>query len=337
MLVIRPVVRDDLDDLLRLAKLAGRGLTSLPQDRGALAANIDIAVASFNRTNAQKDDYFLLVMEDTSKGQVVGTAGVHGRTGTRQAFYAYRIMPVVHYSHSLQRETRSELLHLTNDYTDCSEVSTLFLDPAYRGNGHWLSRSRYVLMALHPDRFATDVIAELRGWFDASGQSPFWQALGQKFFDMSFDEADQLCGVGSNQFITELMPKYPIYTNLLPTAAQQVMGKTHDATRRAMELLLEEGFVYENLIDIFDGGPLLRAKISRLRSVQSVVTLPSRKLSAAEVASPCLVSNLSLENLRIAFQPTAVAGEEAAVENETLSALSTKPGDKLLVMPGADQ
>ena len=104
-----------------------------------------------------------------------------------------------------------------------------------------------------------------------------------------------------------------------------------------MELLLEEGFVYENLIDIFDGGPLLRAKISRLRSVQSVVTLPSRKLSAAEVASPCLVSNLSLENLRIAFQPTAVAGEEAAVENETLSALSTKPGDKLLVMPGADQ
>ncbi|MDP5055011.1 MAG: arginine N-succinyltransferase, partial [Congregibacter sp.] len=258
----------DVDDLARLAAIAGNGLTSLPEDHEALTRNVEAAVASFERSEADPNDYFLMVLEDTEKQQVVGTSAVFARTGSRQAFYAYRIMSVTHYSHSLDTEIRSSLLHLTNDYTDSSEVGTLFLDPAYRGNGHWLSRSRYLLMAQFPERLAPDVIAELRGWFDDKGVSPFWEAIGSKFFAMSYAEADRLCGIGSNQFITELMPKYPIYTNLLPAAAAEVMGKPHDATVRAMELLLAEGFQYDNMIDIFDGGPLVRARISEIKRVQ---------------------------------------------------------------------
>lgn len=182
VLVIRPVQMDDLDDIARLAALAGEGMTSLPQDRAALAANIESAVQSFQRSDPDPADYFLLVMEDLSTGQVVGTAAVYARTGARQAFYAYRLMSVTHYSHSLSLETRSTLLHLTNDYTDHSEMGTLFLDPAYRGNGHWLSRSRYLLLGLFPERFAEHVIAELRGWLDEAGDSPFWQAIGAQFF-----------------------------------------------------------------------------------------------------------------------------------------------------------
>jgi arginine N-succinyltransferase len=333
MLLMRPVALGDVDDLARLASIAGEGLTSLPEDREALARNVASAVASFERSAPDPDDYFLLVLEDTETEQVVGTAAVYARTGNRQAFYAYRIMSVTHYSHSLDTEVRGSLLHLTNDYTDSSEVGTLFLDPAYRGNGHWLSRSRYLLMAQFPEHFAPDVIAELRGWFDENGDSPFWEAIGSKFFEMPYAEADRLCGIGSNQFITELMPKYPIYTNLLPDSAAEVMGKPHDATRRAMDLLLAEGFQYENMIDIFDGGPLVRANIAQIKSVQQA-TVGKAFLSDLEGEDQMLVANRNLPQFRITYASVMVSDGQFGLTAEVLSALRVTEGDEVIVIPG---
>jgi len=331
MLVIRPVNRNDLDDLFRLARLAGRGMTTLPADKKVLAQHIAVAEDSFSRVMGDRDDYFLLVMEDTQCNKVVGTSAVYARTGNRQAFYAYRIMPVTHYSHSLDRELRSSLLHLTNDYTDSSEVGTLFLDPEYRGNGHWLSRSRYMLMAQYPQRFAADVIAELRGWLDDKDESPFWNAIGAHFFGMSYDDADRLCGQGSNQFITELMPKYPIYTNMLSESAINALGTPHKATRRAMELLLAEGFVYENLIDIFDGGPLVRARIDQLKSVkaarQARVTI-----SNLQQESPVLLANCSLADFRLVFQPAGFAAGSVSVTAEVAAALGLNEGEQIMMI-----
>lgn len=333
MLVIRPVTMGDIDDLERLASIAGDGMTSLPQDRDALTRNVTLAVQSFERADADPEDYFLMVLEDTSKGRVVGTSAVYANTGHRQAFYAYRVMSVTHYSHSIEKEVRSSLLHLTNEYTDASEVGTLFLDPEYRGNGHWLSRSRYLLMALFPDRFAHDVIAELRGFVDESGNSPFWDAIGANFFQMSFQEADRLSGIGSNQFITELMPKYPIYSNLLPQAAIDVIGKPHAATERAMQLLLDEGFRFENLVDIFDGGPLVRAAVSQIQSVSSAKSFLVDEKSG-DSSLPMLVAKESLSDLRIAYGGVERRGASLGLDEELLSGLEVAVGDKVTALPG---
>lgn len=330
MLVIRPVKKQDIDDVSALADLAGAGMTSLPQDRQALSRNIETAVEAFERGCSESSDYFLMVLEDLEKNKVVGTAAVSARTGTRQAFYAYRLMSVTHYSHSLSREIRSNLLHLTNDYTDFSEMGTLFLHPDYRGNGHWLSRSRYMLLALFPDRFAEHVIAELRGWLDEDGASPFWNAIGEKFFAMDYAEADRLCGVGSNQFITELMPKYPIYTNLLPETAVDVIGKPHKATRRAMELLLEEGFEYENVVDVFDGGPVVKAKVEKLRSV---LALQHKQVILGEPKEDRrLLANTTLQNFAVTYAPAEQKGEQICLSKETAGILGVNTGDTIAVI-----
>jgi len=338
MLVIRPVRLSDLDDLYRLSQLAGSGMTSLPSDLDTLQANIENAVASFNRAETLASDYFLLVMEDTDKGLVVGTSAVHARTGSRQAFYAYRLMSVTHFSHSLDKQYRSGLLHLSNEYSDCSEVGTLFLDPAYRGNGHWLSRARYLLIAQHPERFASHVIAELRGYLNPDGTSPVWNAIGQHFFHMSYDEADRLCGLGSNQFITELMPKYPIYTNLLPQSAIEALGKPHRQTKRAMQLLLDEGFVYENLIDIFDGGPLVRCQTDKILSVQQVerhnINIALAESREGEVM---LLANPSLAGFRLVNQ-TAVRDEQGiGIDARSAAALELSDGDNILSLASQDK
>jgi len=326
-LIIRPSELRDVDDLYVLAQKAGQGLTSLPPCKATLEAKIEKSIRSFTRTTSDPEDSFLLVMEDLDRQKVVGTAAVYGKTGIRQAFYSYRLISVTHHSHSLNKQVRSELLHLSNDYTDCAEVGTLVLDPDYRGNGHWLSRSRYLLMGQFQQRFSPYVIAEMRGWLDSNGISPFWESLGRHFFEMSFDEADHLCGIGSNQFITELMPKHPIYTSMLSPEAHAVMGKPHDDTVRAVELLKAEGFEHDKMIDIFDGGPLLRANIDKLVSVKNRF---SRRITTdaitGEHTAECMLANSSLENFRVLLGDITINDSEAQLSPEQIAALQLERG-----------
>lgn len=334
MLIIRPVQADDLQDLLELAVKAGKGMTSLPEDPDTLSAKIQKSIDSFNRREAHDDDFFWLVMEDLDRKKVVGTSGVYARTGTRQAFYAYRLISQNHHSHTLDKQVRSEILQLSNDYTDCSEVGTLFLDPDYRGNGHWLAKCRYLLMAQFPERFAPYVIAELRGWSDENGRSPFWEAIGRHFFEMDFDEADTLCGVGSNQFITELMPKHPIYTRLLPQEAQDVIGKPMDAGRRAMELLEEEGFMYDKVVDIFDAGPILRAKVDQLKTIKKMDQGLAAVSDERMLTSPTMIATSSLRHFRVIHEPMIrTGGGQVKLAQEHIEALAVTPGALLRYVP----
>ena len=331
MLIIRPAELSDVNDLVTLAKKAGKGLTSLPPCHDTLTAKIQRSIESFARSFNHDDDYFLLVMYDTVQSRAVGTAAVYGTTGTRQAFYAYRIMSLTHHSHSLNKQIRADMLHLSNDYTDCAEVGTLFLDPDYRGNGHWLSRSRYLLMGQHSQRFKPYVIAEMRGWLNDDGVSPFWEALGRQFFDMSFDEADHLCGIGSNQFITELMPRHPIYTCMLSSPAQEVLGRPHRDTVRAVELLEAEGFEYEKMIDIFDGGPLLRAKVQNIVSVKATQHCTAVVSDEPiEASTPIyMLANSSLANFRVVCQPATAIDARATISSEVAQALNLHNGDQV--------
>lgn len=334
MLFIRPVAMKDLNDLLELSVKAGKGMTSLPNDSDALAVKIQSSIDSFNSNTSRDDDYFLLVMEDIEKNKVVGTAGVYARTGARQAFYAYRVISMNHHSHNLDKQVQNDMLHLTNDYTGCSEVGTLFLDQDYRGNGHWLARSRYLLMAQFPERFSSHVIAELRGYVNEQGNSPFWDAIGQHFFQMDFAEADDLCGVGSNQFITELMPKHPIYTNLLPKSAQDVIGRPNNDGHRAKELLEEEGFEFDNVVDIFDAGPIMRARINGLRSIKRMEQGLARVTDERMVNSKSIVANSSLKDFRVIYAQICRTGSGLVkLKEEDFKILNVNSGALLRFIP----
>ena len=70
------------------------------------------------------------------------------------------------------------------------------------------------------------------------------------------------------------MPKYPIYVNLLSEEAQAVIGKVHDKTKPALQLLETEGFSCRGYVDIFDGGPTVEAHLQHIRTAQA-----SRKMT----------------------------------------------------------
>ena len=275
--VIRPSREDDLEHLYEMAKLTGGGFTNLPADRDALSGKLQKSARAFANTGDELvDETFLLVLENTETGAVRGTCQLMTQVGQQWPFYSYRLNTLTQYSKELDRTVRAEMLNLVTDLEGCSEVGGLFLHPNERagGLGLLLARSRYLFIAMHRQRFAERVLAELRGIIDDRGGSPFWDGVAGRFFGMTFQEADYFNAINGNQFIADLMPKHPVYVAMLDDDAREVIGLPHPTGRAAMKMLEKEGFRFEGYVDIFDGGPTMLARTDDVVSVADAKTSP---------------------------------------------------------------
>jgi len=146
----------------------------------------------------------------------------------------------------------------------------------------------------------------MRGFNDEQGQSPFWDNLGKKFFNMEFDRIDFLTGRGQRSIIAELMPKYPVYSHLLSEAARNCIGQVHPNTKPALEMLKQEGLRFENYVAIFDGGPVMEAYIDDLRLIKQACPVEGIGTTdpLPKQQSPLLLCNNQLEDFRctLAFE-----------------------------------
>ena len=269
--IIRAAQTDDVQHLYEMAKRTGGGFTNLPPDRKALSTKLERAAAAFARTeDVIDDDLFVFVMENTATGEVRGTCQIFSRVGQKWPFYSYRLGMLTQHSVELDKTFRAEMLTLSTDLEGCTEVGGLFLHPGERsgGLGMLIARSRYLFIRNHRARFGDKTLAELRGVIDEAGGSPFWDGVAGRFFGMNFQQADQFNAVHGNQFIADLMPKHPVYTAMLPESARAVIGLPHPSGRAAMRMLENEGFHWENYIDIFDGGPTMTARTDQIRSIK---------------------------------------------------------------------
>lgn len=337
MLVIRPIAMKDLDALCELATRTGFGLTTLPRDAELLAERIQESLASFDRMSRRpRGETYLFVMEDLDAGKIVGTCGIVSKVGGFEPFYAYKIESERYVSEMLNVDKQVQTLHLVMDHNGPCEIGSLFLSPQYRkgGNGRLLSLSRFVFMALHRQRFDPMVIAEMRGVIDDRGQSAFWDAVGKHFFEIDFPKADYLSMV-NKKFIADLMPKHPIYTALLPAAAQSVIGAVHDDTKPALAMLREEGFALSGMVDIFEAGPVVQCARDAIRTVrQCAVAEVSEIVDDLGGSGPSAGPRHVIAAVGKAF--AACGGEvmpigagAVRISSEAAAALGVRVGDKV--------
>jgi arginine N-succinyltransferase len=341
MFYVRPIARDDLPALLALSERTGTGLTSLPANEERLTHRIERSLASFAGKAARADECYVFVLVDDAGGTVVGISAIEAAVGLSEPWYNYHVGTQVHASRELAVYTAAPTLFLTNDHTGHSELCSLFLDSRYRRakNGPLLAKARLLFIAEFADRFASKVIAELRGRLDANGKSPFWEGLGRRFFAMDYSRADYLTGIGRKAFVAELMPRHPVYTTLLPEEARAVIGEVHAQTEPARAMLESEGFRYEGYVDIFDAGPTLECFRDNIYAVRQSQTLPVAIGEDNPVPDSLtddvlwLVANRNFEHFRAIVAPAPARIARFPMLPHTATALGVGAGDTVRAVP----
>jgi arginine N-succinyltransferase len=330
--VIRAARDEDLQALYEMAKLTGGGFTNLPPDRPALRAKLERSHAAFERRDDGQphDDLFVLILENVDTGEVRGTCQIFTRVGEKWPFYSYRIGTVTKHSQELGRTFRAEILNLVNDLEGCSEVGGLFLHPNERagGLGMLLARARYLFIRQHRARFADRILAELRGVIDEAGGSPFWDGVAGRFFGMNFQAADEFNATHGNQFIADLMPKHPVYTAMLSEQARAVIGLPHPSGRAAMRMLENEGFAFENYVDIFDGGPTMTARTDQVSTVRDATDAIVAAIAPGGEAA--LVATGSLAGFRATQGRVGTSDAGTTIDPRAAEALGLQPGDAIV-------
>ncbi|MBV8908677.1 MAG: arginine N-succinyltransferase [Sphingomonas sp.] len=329
---IRAARTSDLRAFYNLAKLTGGGFTNLPAEKSTLEAKLKRSAKGFARKgNTPGDDLYVFVLEKVANNQIIGTCQVFGAVGSEYPFYSYLISTLTQKSAELGRTFRNQTLTLTTDFDGASEVGGLFLHPQERagGLGMLLARSRYLFIKSHRARFGDTVIAELRGVMDEAGNAPFWDALGGRFFGMTFPEADEFNAVHGTQFIADLFPKTPIYVSMLPESARAVIGQPHPTGRAALKMLETEGFVWDSYIDVFDGGPTVSARTDEIRTVREcdMATLADEP---SEYGKTMLIASGHLADFVACYGKVADCGDgKVSIDAEARSMLGAEPGETL--------
>lgn len=330
MLIFRPARMDDFPALKELARLAGPGFTSLALGEAALEARLANSVESFATDVASPGgEIYMMMLEDTDTGVVLGIGAVKAQVGIKVPFFSFRRTTLAQCSSAVGRRFDMDALFAVNEVAGATEVGTLFVSPEARGagSGRLIAKSRYLLMAIAPERFGEQVIAELRGVVDADGRSPFWESVGRRFFRMDFNEADRLSAM-DNQFISDLLPTHPIYLDLLPDGARAVVGQAHPDGEAARKLLEAEGFRYRGLIDVFDAGPLMMSLKHRIRTLRKSFAAAVKVGDPAEAdAVEAIVAAASVTGFRACRARVAVADGGVTLSEAAARALDLTTGD----------
>ena len=330
MLVMRPAQIADLSEVQRLAADSPVGVTSLPNDADRLREKIAGSEASFAaEVSFNGEESYFFVLEDTDTGRLVGCSGIVASAGYSDPFYSFRNETFVHASRSLSIHNKIHALSLCHDLTGNSLLTSFYVE-ADLVPSVWAelnSRGRLLFVANHPERFADAVVVEIVGYSDEQGDSPFWDAVGRNFFDMTYAEAERLCGLKSRTFLAELMPHYPIYVPLLSDEAQEAMGQVHPRAQITFDILMREGFETDHYIDIFDGGPTLHARTSGIRSIAQSRLVPVKIGEAEAGGRQYLVSNGQLQDFRaIVADLDWVPGKPVVLSAQAAEALGVGEG-----------
>jgi arginine N-succinyltransferase len=336
MYVVRPVELADIAALEKLAAVSMPGVHTLPKTREKIAQAVEASIASFSaHVDIPSEESYLFVLEALADRSIAGTAAIFASAGSNGTYFSFRNDVIQQVSRDLNISHSVHALTLCSELTAYSQLSSFYVNEAVqnRPEAALLSRARLLFAALAPRRFADRFFVPLAGVTGDNGESPFWDAVGRKFFQMDFLDAERTIGGARNRtLIVELMPHYPVYVPLLPGDAQAVMGQIHPSGELAFNLLTAEGFEADEYIDIFDGGPILQAHKHALRTVSSAMqrrVVTPRPSRAGEPLVPYAVAANDGQSFRAAVVTAS------AVEGGVTIALTAEMQEMLQLAEGS--
>ncbi len=275
MFRIRQSSRQDVDQVLAVAEYLDT--VNLPHDRKVITSILERSEKSFSGELPAAEREFVFVLEDLTKKAIIGTSMIYAQHGTKRAPHIFfRVENDERYSVTLDRYFVHRTLRIGYNYNGPTEIGGLILLPEYRRNVHALGKAlsyvRFLFMRMHREIFRNQVISELLPPLEPDGTSKLWEALGRRFTNLTYQEADRL-SKDNKEFIHALFPDDPIHTELLPEDVQALIGQVGEETKAVEKMLRRIGFDYAQQIDPFDGGPHVIANTDSISVVRDAAEL----------------------------------------------------------------
>jgi arginine N-succinyltransferase len=332
--IVRPVSFDDLPQLVDLAKQFN--LLNLPGDKRVLSEKIERSVQSFAGELPKHKSEYLFVLEDVEQSLVVGSSLILAKHGTEEVPHSYfRILKKDHFSEALGIGFIHQVLRFQMDTDGPSEIGGLLVDKIYRRRperlGKQISLSRFLYVAMNPQRFEKRILCELTPPLTDENRSEFWEALGRRFTGLNYNEAD-LLSQSNKEFIESLFPQEDIYLCLLDSKARVVLGRVGEATKPAQHLLESIGFEYLEEVDPFDGGPHYGCDTNKIKPIAQGQMLKLSHKDEGQFNQRMLVAS-SGEEFKVILASCDIRGDEITMPNKQKDLLGLGAGDKVFVAP----
>ncbi|HYE05696.1 MAG TPA: GNAT family N-acetyltransferase [Planctomycetota bacterium] len=333
-ILIRPVREDDAAALRELADLLDT--VNLPDDPAALAKIIADSQRSFAGDEHRHAGYTLVAVErdDAGTEKLLGTGSVFAFHGMPDdPHYFLRVVHETVHSKQLGADRKRTLLRLGRDTEPWTELGGLVVHPEARGKGlgKLLLAARLMLVAMHPTRFCTRIIAELLPARREDGSNAFWDAVGGPLTGLNYYRADLLCRT-DKEFIEAFFPHDEIVVELLPKEARELIGVEGPATAPVRALLRRAGFRYLETVDPFDAGPHDGANVADIGPIKASRSLVRLDLPpAADTGAVELVVNPATHVFAAMRAQQARLG--VRLEDADARALALEAGDPCWAMP----
>lgn len=275
MFILRSVSESDLRDLHRLSEMVL--FINLPPDEDIIESKIASSLKAFKNPSPNLwENYYIFVLEDRKNNEVMGVSMIHAQHGTEEEPHFFLRVGQEHkFSQTINTGFIHGTLKLGLETNGPTEIGGLVLNPDYRGSkdklGKQLSFVRFLYMAMNPTRFKSTIHSELMPPLDKDGNSPLWEAIGRRFMNMGYHDADVLSR-SNKEFILSLFPSENIYQTLLPIDARDSIGKVGKDTEPVRKMLESIGFKYTQEVDPFDGGPHYRCELTDIKPVKQMLT-----------------------------------------------------------------
>jgi arginine N-succinyltransferase len=336
---IRGASPGDEEPILALARELNT--VNLPNDRAHIERLLAVSAKSFSGDMAPKLRKYVFVLWDRETNRAAGTSMIVAQLGRRGAPYIYfDVQKEERYAPSVDKHFHHTLLRIGFSYDGPTEIGGLVVAPEYRKAkerlGLLISCVRFLFIAAHRQLFRDELLAELLPPLEPDGTSHLWEAIGRRFTDMSYAEADLLSSENKD-FIRDLFPRDAIYVTLLSPEARPLIGQVGAQTKGVEKMLRRIGFKYMSRVDPFDGGPHFVAPTDEVTLVRATRTVTlEAPLEDASRGVRCLLARL------VDGPPffRAVETRALAAEDDTLRApavviehLGLAPGDSAFVLP----
>ncbi|HEV8051774.1 MAG TPA: arginine N-succinyltransferase [Parachlamydiaceae bacterium] len=331
MIIIRPITEKDAEAFINIAFTAGIGMTSMPKNRKLLEKRINDSINAFKDPSSNNTGTYLFVLEDLESGVIGGTCGIAAKTGVHSPISFYDIKKQEQHNGIGVPNKIVSTLHVSHHTNHWSEICSLYLMADYRHSGiaRLLSLSRFLFIAAFPERFEPMIFAEMRGQVDENQISPFWEGVGKHFVDMTFEALMHLRDEGIHD-LSQAVPMYPIYIDLLPRNVQEAIGTVHEKTKPALYMLIQEGFAHSSEFDICDGGPKIEAATKNIRTIQESQLGTIAEITQEIETTPLFILSNATIDFRACYSPIRkLPAGGLVIPAEVAKALKLKVGDKV--------